>query len=279
MRCYELLELGAAIAVNARAFLHGSGRLAETGVAEYWSASRSRLDRWARWLQRDGAALRSTPAQASTICRRARPVLEEILASEILTRVWTAVACAADRRGGATCVSPVVRSVLLGHLEARNRALHFLLRAQDQAPDAILPIHRLRQLGERWTDTLLAYLPPGGDVARVAFDQRRVFDFAEDVRGRFGRSAAARAWLLLRVGLHSCFGSRLSAASPSADLNARIGAAVVACLRPERFDDIGAFDAFWRERLEYTAAEAELLIDELLAEDDPERTSIALASG
>lgn len=275
MRCYELIELSAAIAVNARAFIRSQGQLADASIAEYWSASRSRLDRWARWLQRDLGTLRSDPAQAAIVCRHARPVLEEILASEILTRVWTAVACAGDRRGGASCVSPVVRSVLLGHLEARNRALHFMLRAQHHAAEAMLPSNRLRHRCERWTDMLLAYLPPGGDVALVAFDKRRVWDFAEDVRGQFRRSTAARSWLLLRLALQSCFGFSLSATSPNDDLNARIGSAIVACLRPERFDELGAFESRWMERLEYTAAEAEMLIDELLAEDAPAPKSAA----
>lgn len=270
MRCYELIELSAVIAVNAGAFIQGQARLPDSSISEYWSVSRSRFDRWARCLKKDWEALRSDPRQTSLAWRHTRPVLEEILTGEILTRVWTAVACTHDRRGGATYVSPVVRSVFLGHLEARNQALKFMLLAQDRDPQAILAVNRLRHRCERWTDMLLAYLPPGRDVAKVAFDKRRVRDFAVGAHGQFQRPSAELAWQLLCLALQSCFGRSLSPTGPNDDLNARIGSSVVACFRPERFDDAGVFDSLWMERLEYTTADAESLIEELLAADDPE---------
>jgi len=267
MRCYELIELSAAIAVNAEEFIQGRKRLSDASVWEYWSVSRRRFDRWARTLTNDLEQLRSDDEEPSLVWRRARPVLEEILTGEILTRVWTAVACAYDQHGGASYVSPVVRSVFLGHLEARNRALHFMFHAQDRDPGPVLAINRVRHRSERWTDMLLAYLPPHDDVATVAFNKRRVVDFAADARDPFQRSHAERSWQLLRWALRSCFGGNLSKTGRNDDLNARIGSSVVACFRPEPLGDTtSAFDSLWMERLEYTMEDADTLIEELLAE-------------
>jgi hypothetical protein len=161
--------------------------------------------------------------------------------------------------------------VFLGHLEARNRALRFMLHAQDRDPGAVLAINRVRHRSERWTDMLLAYLPPHGNVATFAFDTGRVIDFAADARDQFQQPHAEQSWQLLRWALRSCFGCNLSQTSPNDDLHARIGSSIVACLRPEPFGDTtSAFDSLWMERLEYTTADAETLIEELLAENAPE---------
>ena len=63
----------------------------------------------------------SLPSTAR-VSARLRGVLEEILVSEVLTRVWTAVLCAHDACRGAEEAGPAARSVLLGHIEARHRA-------------------------------------------------------------------------------------------------------------------------------------------------------------
>ena len=212
--------------------------------------------------------------------RHARPVLEEILTGEMLTRVWTAVACEHDRQAGVSYVSPVVRSVFLGHMEARNRALNFMFYAQDHDLAAVLDINRIRHRCERWTDMLLAYLVSFCDVKKVAHDAKRVADFAEDARDQLQQSNEDQLWRLLRLALSCSFNRSLAKLSPNADLNAQIATSVLACLRAETFDATGTLDSLWMERLETTTADAEAMIEELLAEDGLEGTSaVTYAAG
>jgi hypothetical protein len=280
MRAYELIELSALIAVNGRTFVQGRGRLSESSISQYWSVSRSRFDRWAQALKSDGVRLRSGQEGRSAIWRHVRPVLEEILTGEILTRIWTAAACQHDRQRGSSYVSPVVRSVFLGHLEARNRALNFMFHAQEYDRDAVLDINRVRNRSERWTDLLLAYLASLGDVADVAFDHKRVLDFAEDALDHFPQSHAGQSWQLLRASLQNSFGLCLAESAPNGDLNAQIVTSVLASFRPEVFDAADDLGSLWMERLEYTAADAEALIEELLAVDSPsdQRRGSAIAT-
>ena len=269
MRAYELIELSALIAVNGRSFVEGQGRLSEASISQYWSVSRSRFDRWAQTLRTDGERLRSGAQKTPVIWRHVRPALEEILTGEMLTRIWTAVACQHDRQRGSSYVSPVVRSVFLGHLEARNRALNFMFHAQEHDLDAVLDINRVRNRSERWTDMLLAYLTPLCDVAKVAFERKRVVDFAEDVRDLFHRPNARQSWQLLRMALQNSFGNCLAEKAPNGDLNSQIVTSILASFRPETFDATGDLGSLWMERLEYTTADAEALIEELLAVDSP----------
>jgi hypothetical protein len=279
MRAYELVELSALIAVNGQAFLEGQGRLPDNSIAQYWSVSRHRFDRWAVALKRDLERLRAGEKNSQAIWRHARPVLEEILTGEMLTRVWTAVACAYDRQAGVSYVSPVVRSVFLGHMEARNRALNFMFYAQAHDLAAVLDINRIRHRCERWTDMLLAYLVPFCDVKKAAHDAKRVADFAEDARDQLRQSHEEQVWRLLRLALRSTFGRSLAKLSPNADLNAQIASSILACLRAERFDATGTLDSLWMERLEARTADAEAMIEELLAEDGLERTSAIMYAG
>jgi hypothetical protein len=241
--------------------------LPDCSIAQYWSVSRNRFDRWAVALKRDLERLRSGEEKVPVIWRHARPVLEEILTGEMLTRVWTAVACAHDRQAGVSYVSPVVRSVFLGHLEARNRALNFMFYAQDHELGAVLNVNQIRHRCERWTDMLLAYLVPFCDVANVACDAKRVADFAEDAGDQLRRSNAEQVWRLLRLALRSTFGRSLAKLSPNADLNSHIASSILACLRAEMIDATSTLDSVWMERLETTTSNAEAMIEELLAED------------
>ena len=61
-------------------------------------------------------------------------------------------------------------------------------------------------------------------------------------RGRF-------AWPLVSASLQAAFRQVLGAASPNADLNARIAASVLACFPAELFDGLGLFRSLWIERL------------------------------
>ncbi|NLF69896.1 MAG: hypothetical protein GX575_12695 [Candidatus Anammoximicrobium sp.] len=270
MHAYELIELSALIAVNGQSFVRSPSRLPEASVSQYWSVSRARFDRWARTLMTDLDRLRSCCQKAPSACCHARPVLEEIFTGELLTRIWTAVACQHDRQWGTSYVSPIVRSVFLGHLEARNRALNFMFHAQDHDLDAVLAINRVRNRSERWTDMLLAYLTPLCDVAKVAFERKRVVDFAEDVRDLFRQPNAAQSWQLLQGALHNSFGDCLAENGPNSDLNAQLASSILAGFRLETFDATGELGSLWMQRIEYTTATAESLIEELLAIDAPQ---------
>ena len=111
------------------------------------------------------------------------------------------------------------------------------------------------------------------NVKKVAHDAKRVADFAEDAHDQLQQSNQDQLWRLLRLALSCSFNGSLAKLSPNADLNAQIATSVLACLRAETFDATGTLDSLWMERLETTTADAEAMIEELLAEDGLEGTS------
>src|SRR5687767_13829765 len=124
MHARELVEFAAVLASNGPAIIGHAARLSESGLEQYWSASRCRHERWSRRLKTFSYELQTTQTKdMAARWEEIRSVLEEILTTEVLTRIWGAVCCDYEQQRGLDEASPVVRNVLASHLESRNRAL------------------------------------------------------------------------------------------------------------------------------------------------------------
>jgi hypothetical protein len=216
-------------------------------------------------------------------------VLEEILVSEVLTRVWTAVLCAHDHQHGADDAGPVARSVMLGHIEARHRALTLVVHTSRVEVEAAVKLNSLRRRAERWTDVLVGHLaaavekgtgafcamhpkgPPAESclspfsATEFAADPARAKDFAEELRCRGALARHRFAWPLLLASLRGAFQRGTEGPSPNTELNARIAESIIACFPTELFDGTGLFHSIWIMRLMNVADDAQGMIDQLLA--------------
>lgn len=263
MHACDLVQLAAALSSNGRAFAENAAVISPTGLEEYWAASRCRLDRWSRTLKAFTAAIHNSRAEAKSQWPAVKPVIEEILLSEILTRVWSGVLYLHDKRNSSREADPVARSVMMGHLEARHRALTLLLYGPGVGTVAAVELNRLRMRVERWIDMLIGGLMQNEDLIEFAIDPERSRDFAEDFRERREQPFARHAWELTLASLSAAFRSLQTVASPNADVNARIASAIMACLPAEIFDATGVLKSLWVARLANVANDAEGMIEEL----------------
>ena len=269
MHARELVELAAVVAAQGPVLVRQGGPVPSSSVEPYWVASKCRLDRWGRSLrQLADEAANGGPEWQRSRWPRLRGVLEEILTGEVLTRVWAAVMSAYDRRRGTDLAEPVVRSVLIGHLEARHRVLTLLVQGPGIDSEAAVKLNRLRRRTERWTDMLIGYLAGLDDVSEFAIDPVRANDFAEDLRYQAQLSGGRHVWPLVLASLRAAFRQGLTPTSPNADLNAKIAAAILSCFPPELFDSTGIFRSLWLSRLTNVTSDAEGMIEELLTVDD-----------
>jgi hypothetical protein len=233
-------------------------------LEQYWTASRGRFESWNR-------VLRSSSAFGATSSREdfdrwidLRAVLDEIFASEMLARVWTAVLVARDRRWKTDETEAIARNVLDSHLETRRRALALLLSWDNLSPSRAASLNRLRRRAERWTDVLLGGLMHLVDVSEFAFDAERAADFAVDLADRRGCLGGRQAWRLTLVALRTTFLTCLSPIVANPDSNARITASILGCFQGELFDSTGLFQSLWMVRLTANASDAQGMISELL---------------
>src|SRR5262245_52641269 len=117
MHARELVELAALVSAHGPTLLKTQGHLSPNGVEQYWSASKCRVERWTRGLKEIETQTSNTKSAS------VRPLLEEILAAEVLTRVWAGVLVAFDRIRSSAEFEPLARSVFVSQMEARQRVL------------------------------------------------------------------------------------------------------------------------------------------------------------
>lgn len=275
MHARELVDLAALIALQAPVLVQGEGTIPQQGIEDYWVASKCRLDRWTRELKRlsiEAAGPRNAVGHASRSLLAG--LIEEVLAGEVLTRVWTAAMCAYDRMRGTAVVEPVARSVLLGNMEARHRVLKLLVSGSVLAPEEGLRLNQVRCRTERWTDVLVAYLARYLDVSEFAFDPSRARDFADDLSHQAAEQGGRFIAPLVMGALQAAFHHGLLPASPNADLNAKTAAAILACLPAEMFEATGLPRSLWMMRIAKVAADTEGMLAELVESKAGDRPSL-----
>jgi hypothetical protein len=270
MHTREMLELAALVAQHGPVLARGVAGIPSGSIEAYWSASRCRLNRWHRRLKAESGKRKAASGETPLSAFRAPPsplpaVIEEILASEVLTRVWTAVMDAYDRHRGADLTGPVARSVFAAHVEARHRVLTLLVSGSAVTAEEAMRLDLLRRRAERWTDVLLGQLAALGDVAPLAFDPERAADFAEDFKPESPEERGRLVGPLLMSSMRAAFRRGLAPVSPNADLNAKIASSIVAFFPPELLDGTGVPESLWLLRILQTTLVAEGMIDELLS--------------
>ena len=263
MHAAELTHLAALVSWHSPALIQCSHELSAASIDQYWTSSRLRQDHWVRQLQ-------ASNGSPSTVRNRRCGELEEILLSEVLTRVWTAIVSAHDGRCEARLTAPIARSVFLGHQQARNLVLKSLMSPQLPARAAVA-LNGLRRRAERWTDLLIAQVMLEDSTAvEFAFDRERAAEFADDLSATRGGSAAEdQARRLTLAALEAAFRPAELAPSPNADLNSEIAAGVLSCFPSDLFDSIGLIHSLWQVRLEHITADTQGLLEEVLALESP----------
>lgn len=266
MHARDLVEFAALIATNGRTVIEHAERLSDSGLEQYWSATKCRHERWCRRLKQFSFEVQyAKTAEAGEQWSDIRPILDEILTSEVLARVWAAVCCGYERRRDLDEASPVVRNVLASHLEARNRALNLMVYGHGLRVEEAVALNRMRRRNERWTDVLLGKLLPACEVREFAFSPNRAMDFADDANDSVDSETA---WSLVLTSMRVAYhGSTLP--SVNDDLNSRIAAGILACFPSELFDSTGTLKSLWLVRMQHAASDTQGMIDELLAIDDP----------
>lgn len=270
MHVRELVETSCWVADHAHSFIAFSGPVAMELIESYWAASRCRLDRWShalKTLSNNRAATGNSFFPRKRLARQ--PLIEEILVGEVLTRVWTAVSIGHDQHRRRSELSPISRSIYIGHLEARNRALQLLVNHNFTALEEAVALNRLRRRCERWTDLLLSRVAGVVDVKDLAFDMERVSDFQRELGAGSSAPNSTFAWQLVLGSIRASFASGLSNESPCHDLNAKIASSILACFSNDLFDSTGQLKSSWLHRLERISDDTQGMIDDLLrAEED-----------
>lgn len=256
MQTAELVELATLAAVHGPTLIVGATGTSLVGLEDYWSVSKCRFDRWGTAL---GRLRRGEKPLFDDGPGTVRGLIEEILGSEVLTRIWTAIVTVFDRRRDAQDNEIIVRSVYIGHQELRRRALKLLLGGPGLTSSEAVALNRLRHRLEQWTDMLLALPAVNDDVHEFAFESDRMRAHAAELKDDPTGEKAAFLQTTIRTFATRAFHE----SAPCADLNLRLATSVLGGFAPELFDSCGVIRSLWMMRLTKIADDTERLVTEL----------------
>jgi len=163
---------------------------------------------------------------------------------------------------------PIAKSVYLGQMEARNRALSLLLHGRGLESNMMISLNRIRRRSERWTDMLLGYVAAESDVNQYGHESSRVRQFAEDIREQRGLPNQQSAWVLLAESATEAFRTEVINQAANSDLNRDIATSLSRCFDIDIFEGTGIVAPLWETRLMHEADNVQSLVDQLLSPEE-----------
>jgi len=270
MNASDSAELAAHLALYSPQLVRKSTLISDFALAEYWEASRDRQSAWWRAVSEWRRGIVSAQ-DAIDAWPAIKPVIEEMLVSELLTRVWSAIADVHDHTHREPVNQPIARNILIAHVDVRNRIWSMLLNDFSLPTDLLKVVALQRRRIERWTDLLLAHLPNPDVVASWAIDAGRMGDFRDDLVDERRAVPGSVAGELLIGSLQAALLTGPQDAEgeggANAELNARIAAALSSALDPLRGDQDDSQEQAVSRRIDQQADQCQRLLSDLLSLD------------
>lgn len=261
MHASQLAEIGSWIAVHCGSLAYGQKTQALDASNEYWTASKCRLQRWITALKMFEKDI-ADPGEGHDPWPALELIVQEILLTEFLTRIWAAAVHVHDHYQGTDELCGLANSTFISHIEARNRAVRLLLAGQGTNEAVFDSINVLRRKMERWTDLFLSQLPSLEIARKFAFDQNRVADFYSEKS-----EAQGQAWLRRQQLLMASFSAEvngISQFSANPAFNRKIASGILACFPSDRFDSTGLPKSARLLWLEKSQDDTQSLVNELI---------------
>ena len=237
---HQITEFAALIAAQSRPVIESPHPIGDEQLQVCWQAARSQLIDELRRIDAcvDGETNPADdphPSQPQWV--RLAPLIEEVFATEMLTRVWSGVLAARDRLHPLCGYGAVARNILVLQLKVRQRALKLLVdgAATDKDITRIAAADRTRRKLERWTDLLLAELVLRDKVVDYACDARRAREFGIDYFQNQTHATYQSTWTLLIAGMRTAFPAIDAAKRDSASLPEDLFRAILGCLPVDAF--------------------------------------------
>ena len=208
MKLVDTAELTALVSAHATAFIEYTDEVPDKVLGDFHKHSRDRFHRWMRMVSRAESLLlhktddEDLSAGASTDLAS---LAEQVLISEMLTRIWVVTLTAWDRQRNQRRAEPIARNVMLGHMLSRHQVLTVLFRTVGVKTSEMSRVDQIRNRVQRWSDLLMGHMLDRYDLWDFAFDSDRAREFADDYKRRDIANPNSPVWNLILVGLRIAF--------------------------------------------------------------------------
>ena len=265
MHCVLTADLAATVSHHGPAILYRREAVPPQAMAQYWASSRNRFELWHQTMARYRHAEQS--GNYNSLRRWWRDhvvVMEEVLVTEMLTRVIAALAAGMEKSTEADEMSPVTHAIHLSHLEARNRVQQIMLFGRGNSVEDAVRLNRLRQGVERWTDALIGRMSARTpETLQYAIDSPRASSHAEEMRAYGHGPSRETSAYLMNAAMHDMLRRRTSDQAALPEANRAVAKSVMLMLRPDLFDSVGTLKSLWLHRLEIDSERTDRVLGEL----------------
>lgn len=246
----QIAETAAFASARSAFLLEDRKPVSQEHVQNYWKCCRGRMLDWLRRLETISSEAGCTGAdQHPALWEAAKPMVDEILVTDILTRVWATVLAASDMNRGTREVTPIARHTFNGHLDVRNRALRLILHDLQLPVSEVARVDRLRRKAERWADILIGHLALNYQLDEFVYEPERAVEFGEGQLREILRATDEPLWEFVLTGIRLAFAHQQDAAS-SDDWNQKIVRSILGSFPADSFDEFGTFKTIRRGRIE-----------------------------
>ena len=230
MHSVHLIDLAAVVSEHGPAILYGRETLSPEALTHYWTATHSRFNLWHQAMARYSRAEQLNQESAlNDWWEQHTPVMEEILVSEILTRVVAALGIGLDSQVSEEKISPVTHAILLNHLEASNRVHQVMLKANGRNMVKAEQLNRVRRGIESWTDVLIGRMAlRNREPLQYAIERERALEYAEEAVLQGYGVIRKTSNALMNMSMHDMISTRLSAEPALPAANREVARSVIA---------------------------------------------------
>lgn len=250
MNIRQMLDVTTLISAHSSNLIELGLEIPQDALHRYWSCSRGRLRIWLSRLEAyPQEVTNATDNQRAAVSQRTMLLLNELFATELVTRVWGAILTACDRRRTHCDAELIARNVLMGHMEARQKGLRIMVNGPHVTLEQIAEVDSLRRRVERWTDLLLGHLVKQHGMGDFAFDVERSLDFGTTQLEEPCGPRRNQVWQLYRI----CLGGAFPEVNPPNRLHERFRIEIVrtmlACFPAEIFHESGPLKSNWLRQI------------------------------
>lgn len=259
MHCVLLADLAATLSQHAPSILAAGPDIPSDAVTDYWVRSRSRINSWHRIISEGRRAQRECDWQGLRHWWRGNTaVLEEVLVSELTTRVVAALGCEIEARRGDASAAPVTHAVFLSHMETRNRVQQLLIDGRGCSVPNAARLNLLRKATERWADAMIGRMQISGQTnQKYAIEPGRAEAYLKETRDYgIGVYRDTANWLM-NAALHDMLTRRTSPIAASPRANQCVADSILGMFRPLQFDSFGVCKSLRLLRIEGGAARSD----------------------
>jgi hypothetical protein len=229
----HLAELAGLLSVHALQIVESPDRVSQESFRQLAEISQKRADAWHLRMQSLlGGSHHWSHLYADGLDPRS-PLIEEILVSEILSRVVAGLLTAQGQQRGDQVACRMGADVFNAHQPSRRLVLTQMIEMLDAQNPAVRKLDRLRRLAERWTDILLGPLACRFSIKQLVFDPARANDYGQSILPYLTTPAGSG---LFAAGLRVAFPETIIGVPAHAGFHRDMAAAVMGLLPKELFE-------------------------------------------